>query len=298
MTINKTRILVTGVTGTLGGEVAKRSLNEGAIVRGLVRDEKSFKELKDIGIEPILGELTNRDSLLEATKEIDIIIHCAAYLGDNVEKAMNSNVTGVENLASVSLEVGIKRFVHLSTISVYGEPTEGHFDENFPIPESHTEVYINTKIQSERILNKYKDKGLDLIILRPGAICAEKNSYWGDRQVARMINTDVVNWVNPDDLIPWVHRDNLIEMIFVTLLKGVSGEVYNSIDGNYPDKEYRLELINTIGKKYKLPARSLQRPIYSNKKIKDLGFKPIKTFEETISNLKSLALNQSKFNRL
>lgn len=295
MSIIDKKILITGVTGTLGGEVAKRYLKEGAMVKGLVRDEKSYKEMKEIGIEPIIGELTNRGSLVEAAKDIDIIIHCAAYLGEDLEKAMNSNVIGVENLASLAIELGIKRFVHISTLSVYGEPTEGYFDENSPITESHPEVYIKTKAQSERILNKYKNNGLGLIILRPGAICAEKNSYWGDRQVERMINTDIVNWVNPDDLIPWVHRDNLIEMIFVAILKGISGEIYNAIDGNYPDKEYRLELINAIGKKYILPERRLERPIYSNKKIKGLGYMPVKTFEETISNLKKLALEHNTY---
>lgn len=76
----------------------------------------------------------------------------------------------LENLASVAIEAGIKRFVPISTLSVYGEPIVGSFDENSPIKESHPEVYIKTKAPSERILNNYKEKGLDLIILRPGAI--------------------------------------------------------------------------------------------------------------------------------
>lgn len=118
--------------------------------------------------------MTNRDSLLEATKDVDIIIHCAAYLGDDLEKAIDSNVTGVENIASISINAGIKKFIHISSLSVYGEPNEGFFDETSPIVQSHDEVYVKTKAQSERILNNYKDKGLDLVILRPGAICARR----------------------------------------------------------------------------------------------------------------------------
>lgn len=65
MEISGKRILVTGVTGTLGERTAMRFLKEGAEVRGLIRDEKKANKFQDLGITPVLGELTNQDSLLE-----------------------------------------------------------------------------------------------------------------------------------------------------------------------------------------------------------------------------------------
>jgi nucleoside-diphosphate-sugar epimerase len=292
MKIAGKKILVTGITGTLGERVAKRFLKEGAEVSGLIRDNINTNKYYDLGITPILGELTNQDSLIDATKNIDIVIHCAAYLGDDLDKALSSNVTGVENIASISIKSGVKKFIHISTLSVYGEPTEGYLDETRPIVQNHEDIYIDTKAQSEKILNYYKDKGLDLIILRPGAICAEENSYWGDRQITRMLKSNIVNWVHPDDIVPWIHADNLVEMINLVVLKGVSGEVYNAIDGNYPEEEFRVKLISALGKKLEVPSRLIERPVYSNAKIKELGYIPIKTFEQTVSNLEKLAINQ------
>ena len=215
-----------------------------------------------------------------------------AYLGDDWNLAKDSNITGVENLASLSLEAGVQKFIHISTLSVYGHPAEGDLDETSPIVLKHEQAYPETKAESERILERYKESGLCVTTLRPGAICAEENSYWGDRQVTRMLATDVVNWVHPDDLVPWVHTDNLVEMIYLVSLKDVCGEVYNAIDGNYPEQEFRVKLISALGKKLCVPERAIERPVYSNTKIKELGYQPVRTFEKTLANLEKLGLSQ------
>lgn len=286
------KILVTGVTGTLGDRVARRFIKEGAHVRGLIREKHHVGKLQELGIYPIISNLTNLESLLNASKNVDIIIHCAAYLGEDLEAALQSNVTGVENIANAALVNGVQKFIHISSLSVYGEPYEGYFDERSPIAPNHNEVYVATKSQSEQILNAYKEKGLDVIILRPGAICAEENSWWGDRQVDRMLKTESVDWVHPEDMVPWVHTDNLVEMIHLVLSKDVCNEVYNTIDGNYPEKEFRVKLTTALGKKMKVPNRMKQVPIYDHTKINKLGYRPIKSFETTVTNLIDLGLSR------
>ncbi len=285
-------VLITGVTGTLGSRVARKFITEGASVKALVRSEQNTDSYQALGLQMVHGDLTDRASLYEALKDVDIVIHCAAYLGDNEEEAISSNVLGVENIASLSFELGVKQFIHLSTLSVYGEPREGFFDESTQIVKHHDEIYIETKAQSERILNGYKDRGLNVIILRPGAICAEENSYWGDRQIQRMLTTEKVNWVHLDDSVPWIHADNLAEMIHLVSLKGKSGDIYHAIDGNYAEQHFRIKLIEALGKEHQIPNRPAERAMYSNKKIKSLGYKPIRTFEETIANLTDLAISK------
>ena len=272
--------------------MAIRFANEGADVKGLIRDRNYLNKYQDLGITPIIGDLNDSEILFDALKDIDIVIHCAAYLGNELEEAVKSNVSGVDNIAKVSLAAGIKKFIHISTLSVFGEPTDGYFDETTPIIQQHQEVYVDTKSKSEQILNSYIIKGLDVIILRPGAICAEENSYWGDRQINRMLKTDIIDWVHPEDIVPWIHVDNLVEMIHLVLSKGVSNQTYNAIDGNFSEDEFRVRLITALGKKLKVPNRLKERPNYSNTKIKELGYRPIQSFEQTISNLVSLAVSQ------
>lgn len=284
MKLTGKRILVTGVTGTLGARVAKRLVPEALEVRGLIRNPDQLAAVEQLGFTPVLGDLTNRASLRQAMEKIDWVIHCAAYLGKDPVLAHQANVVGVEHLAAVAHETGA-RIVHISTTSVYGEPADGQLTESSPLAVDHPAPYIETKIRSERILNEYAAHGLDVRILRSGAICAEHDSYWGDRQVKRMQEAEIVTWVHPDDVVNWVHADNLAEMVYLVLTRGQAGDVFHAVDANIPETDFRMRLIEASGKPYRIPNRIAEHPIYSNDKIVALGYRPVRSFEETMEVL-------------
>lgn len=285
MHIENRKILITGVTGTLGGRVASKMKNEGAEVIVLIRNQSLAQKFRDEGFVPLIGDLTDSTYLSKIMKGIDYVINCAAYLGEDTELAIASNITGVKFLAHAALDNSVKKFIHISTTSVYGEPQSGHLDEDSPLAYDHPETYISTKIRSEQILSAYNDKGLPVIILRSGAICAETNSYWGDNQVKRMLSCDNVTWVHPDDSVPWVHADNLAEMIYIALLDGIDGEVYHAIDLNVDDRHSRVQLAIAAKKKIIPPNRQVEKATYTVEKIREIGYRPLKTFEQTMNNL-------------
>ena len=90
MELSGKRILVTGVTGTLGLRIAKRLLSEALEVRGLIRQAERFTEFESLGITPVFGDLTNQTSLEKAMDQIDWVVHCAAYLGDDADPRPSS----------------------------------------------------------------------------------------------------------------------------------------------------------------------------------------------------------------
>ncbi|OIN66653.1 epimerase [Exiguobacterium sp. KRL4] len=284
MELSGKRILVTGVTGTLGLRVAKRLLPEALEVRGLIRNAERFTEFESIGITPVLGDLTDQTSLEKAMDQMDWVVHCAAYLGDDENLAHQSNVEGVIHLATAALDAGA-RVLHISTTSVYGEPADGHMKESSPLAVDHPAPYIQTKIRSEQILNEYATRGLDVRILRPGAICAEHDSHWGDRQVRRMQEADTVTWVHPDDLVNWVHAENIAEMVVLVLTRGQPGDVYHAVDANIPETDFRMRMIEASGKPYQVPNRAAERPTYATDKIRTLGYRSVRSFEETMVRL-------------
>lgn len=292
MELSEKRILVTGITGTLGLRVAKRLVSEALEVRGLIRQTERFTEFESLGITPAIGDLTDQTSLGQAMEQIDWVVHCAAYLGDDPVLARQANVEGVEHLALAVLNAGAS-FFHISTTSVYGEPASGHMTELSPLAVDHPAPYIQTKVRSEQILNEYAARGLDVRILRPGAICAEQDSHWGDRQVRRMQEADCVTWVHPDDLVNWVHADNIAEMVVLVLTRGKAGDVFHAVDANIPETDFRMRLIEASGKPYHIPDRAVERPTYATDKIKTLGYEPVRTFDETMERLLQLFSLQS-----
>ena len=283
MNLKESTILITGMTGTLGSRVARRFLEKAREVRGLYRSMEQADQHAFKGVHAVIGELGDRDSLLAALQGVDLLIHCAAYLGDDPDLAQEANVTGVQHLADAATNARVKRIIHISTTSVYGEVMRGHFTETSPLlPSEH--VYIHTKQASERLLQE-NTPGSDLIILRPGSICAEEQSYWGDRQVERMKEADLITWVHPDDVVPWVHTDNLVEMIVIAAKNAHNGDIFNAIDANLPETDFRMKLITASGTPYKVPDRTAEHATFANDRIKQLGYVPIRTPESTVEQL-------------
>lgn len=138
MNLKESTILITGMTGTLGSRVARRFLKEAREVRGLYRSKEQADQYAFKGVHAVIGELGDPDSLLTALQGVDLLIHCAAYLGDDPDLAQEANVTGVQHLADAATKARVKRIVHISTTSVYGEVVSGHFTETSPLlPSEH-----------------------------------------------------------------------------------------------------------------------------------------------------------------
>lgn len=87
-------VLVTGVTGTAGDKISRRCISEGAEVKGLIRNADQIALCEELGVTPVIGDLTDRAFIVEALRNVDIIIHAAAYLGEDRAIAEASNVQG------------------------------------------------------------------------------------------------------------------------------------------------------------------------------------------------------------
>lgn len=285
-------VLVTGISGTVGDKIATKCVREGAKVKALIRSREKTSLCNELGIIPVIGELTDREAIKEAIKDVNIVIHAAAYLGSDRAIAEESNVNGVQCLIDASIEAGVERFVHISTVSVYG-----HFEGDVELNEAsdlaygHSDVYTSTKCESERIIQAATARGLQCVILRPGVICSEYNSHWGDKLIAKLAAAESINWIHPEDLTPWVHADNLAEMcVLVATHPAAVNEIYNAVDGNYTEQEFTVRIARALKKTLVIPDGSPIRMTYRYDKIKnDLGYRPVKKFEDTVTQLEEQA---------
>ncbi len=128
------KIFITGITGSLGTEVTKQLLAHEPSVQifGYSRDEqRQQKFIKDPRITLILGDVRDRERVLESTRNMDIIFHFAALkhvdlLEANPEESIKTNVEGTENILHAQRLNHIPRVVLSSTdkaalpINTYG----------------------------------------------------------------------------------------------------------------------------------------------------------------------------------
>jgi uncharacterized protein YbjT (DUF2867 family) len=119
-------VLITGARGYIGGRLAARLTAQGDRPRCLVRvgtDPRSLPE----GIEPVTGDLTNFDTLVEATQGVTAVLHLAAVVANLKQtKTVNYravNDVGTSNLVRAAKRSGVTHFVHVGGINtVPGEP--------------------------------------------------------------------------------------------------------------------------------------------------------------------------------
>jgi len=284
-------VLVTGVSGHVGGHLAKRVADGGFAVRALVRTDEQALYARQQGWDPVRGDLTDVDSLSPALEGTDFVVHSAAYFGKPGPIYRSVNVDGTRELAERSLRAGVQRFVHISTVSVYGDPTPPKVDEESALATADPEPYCATKALAELELVKVRSRGLPVAVLRPGMITHWVRSQWGNEMVERIRTKGWPEFLHPDDVMPWVHTENLAEMVWSCLTyPSAPNEAFIAVDRNVALKDFYGPVAAALGQPIVTPDRAPNVSEVRLGKIgATLGYKARFTFEETVSRLVELA---------
>lgn len=143
------KILITGCNGFVGKNLTDAFKKEHDII-GLGRAEISRADVREY----VSCNIADRQNLSECIRKysgsIDIIIHAAAEISDDVEKLYNTNCLGTQNIVDFAKTAGVSCFVYISSVPVIGIP------QYIPITESHpvkpATVYHYTKYFGEQIV--------------------------------------------------------------------------------------------------------------------------------------------------
>lgn len=159
-------VLVTGATGFTGGALAKALLDKGHSVRALVRPTNPLKGQR-AGLTSYFGDLTDARSVDQAVEGVDVVYHIAAAYRESLPESalFAANVAGTRNVMEAARRYGVKRVVHCSTGGVHGHIDNPPADENAPLKPG--DAYQRTKLEGERLVQRYIDNGLPATIFRP-----------------------------------------------------------------------------------------------------------------------------------
>lgn len=139
------RIAVTGGSGFIGSKFIE-----------LFGDK--FDSVKSLNSKSC--PLGNYEQILDATKGIDILVNTA------FDHSYKSNISGIKNILKACKQNGVKKLIHISTVSVYDPDINGKLDENSPYSKLN-DPYSKEKRKIEQEIEKYKNKDFDIVILQP-----------------------------------------------------------------------------------------------------------------------------------
>jgi nucleoside-diphosphate-sugar epimerase len=121
--------------GYLGRRVAQRWLDAGDDVCALTRSEENAASLRQLGIKPLLGDVTQADSL-HTLPECDTILHAVGFDRSAAPSKREVYVDGLRNVLN-RLTGRCGRFLHVSSTSVYGQEDGELIDEDSPCEPAH-----------------------------------------------------------------------------------------------------------------------------------------------------------------
>lgn len=171
-------VLVTGASGFTGGALTASLVKAGARVRGLVRSERKGERVAAAGAEQVIGDITDRASLRRAMPGCEIVFHVAAALDGPWARQYAANVNGTGNVAEIAYEAGVRRVVHVSSISTYGFDTPDELTEDTPLRPG-IDFYGRTKALAEqRFWQVVQTSGMEGVIVRPGMIYGPGSNFW------------------------------------------------------------------------------------------------------------------------
>ena len=203
----------------------------------------------------VKGDITDREAVAEALPGHDQIVHFAAE--SHVDRSIvdpdafvSTNCGGTNVLCDIARQVGVERFLHISTDEVYGSIDEGSFSETDALaPRS---PYSAAKAGSDLIALAYHEThGLPVVVTR------SSNNFGPNQYPEKVIPLFVTNLLDGRkvplygdglNVRDWCFVDDNCEAVDRVRRQGVTGEIYNIGAGNeITNKDLTLRLLARLG---------------------------------------------------
>ena len=240
------RVLITGITGFIGNEIARKICNEYEVY-GLVRttsNKNALNPIKDIlnKIEVRYGNLTDFSSIKKIIKDISphYIIHVGAATAvrhsfENPIEFQETNHLGTVNLVHSALEIPeFKKFIFASTMETYGDQEYGTpFKEDFT--QKPLSPYAVSKVASDQYIRMAgKAFGLPYTIMRCCNTFGRKDNtgFVVEYIITQMLKNEQVYIGSPDAVRDLMYVDDHVNAYITALKSKVKNEAFNFSTGN------------------------------------------------------------------
>jgi nucleoside-diphosphate-sugar epimerase len=225
-----TTILITGGNGFVGRHLVAALLARGDRVRVLALPAEDASWLERRGVEVHRGDIRDAGSLAEPALGADAVLHLAAMM--DVWRPLREyravNVTGTENVARAALAAGVRRFVHMSSSSVYGMGHGRPVDETFPLAPFR-DPYPVTKAEGDLAVQRLmRTEGLPAVIIRPDQIFGPGDQLHFGAMADRLRAGRGILVGTGDNFMPFVYVDDVVRGLLLGLDHDAApGHAYN-----------------------------------------------------------------------
>lgn len=243
--------LVTGASGFVGRHLVAALRAGGDDVRAAVLPGKHTDFLEGLGAVVVRADLTRPETLPALFEgEVERVFHVGAICNLSTPYAVlrRVNVEGVERITALALTRGVRRFVHLSSTSVYGRSRGVLFQEDSP--RRPADDYGRSKRDGEDMVWKRVGEGLAAVVLRPCTVYGPGCTDGAGKVFSRPTSIAAIPGRGRARLSNVRVEDVAAAAIFLSEREDLLGQAFNVADDSHPSIEEALLLAaETFGTK-------------------------------------------------
>ena len=304
------KVLVTGGAGYVGSVLVPKLLEKEhkvTVLDKMMFGRMGLDGISNSNLEIIEGDIRDINLVKNATKDIDSVIHLAAISNDpcseldhNLTKEVNYDAT--VNLVKAAKKNGVKRFINVSTSSVYGIKEEPNVTEDLKL-EPLT-IYSKAKAWGEKAVKECNDDNFTTVNIRPATACGYSPRMRLDLVVNILTSHAIMNRkiivFGGEQKRPNIHVDDITDLYILMLelpKEKIAGEEFNAGFENHTVMKLAEMVKDVVGSDIEIEVKPTDDPrsyhISSEKLTRMTGYKPKKGIRNAIVDIKD-AFEQGK----
>jgi nucleoside-diphosphate-sugar epimerase len=241
------RLLVSGATGFVGYHFVEKAVLQGHEVYCLVRVSSDVSKLNMLNLNLVMADLSKTEEVQRAFREVkpDVVVHCAGcVVAQQLEDFTEQNVQATLNICQSSLDSKVSRLVYISSVDVNSANEQIPIKED--LPYKGVNLYGESKIEAEKTVIEFQQKGLDSVVLRPTTIIGEGEPHGMPKLLPLLVKRRLPfpKFKDLKDQIHIVYIGNLVQAMFLAIDKAEAlNQVFTICDDEPTHIHEALELM-------------------------------------------------------
>jgi dihydroflavonol-4-reductase len=212
----------------VGGAIVERLLAEGRVVKALARSGDSARTLREVGAEPVRGDILDAEALTTAMRGCEVVYHAAglnALCVRDPSLLFEVNVQGSRDVVRAAAVAGIRRVVYTSSAAALGEARGTVGSETSPHRGSFLSSYERSKFEAERaVLMTARETETEVVCVSPASVQGPGRATGSTRLLLDYLNGRLKAIV--DSTISLVDIADCTEGHLLAEVRGQPGERY------------------------------------------------------------------------
>ena len=296
-------ILVTGGTGLVGSELLRQLIAQSKSVRAIYRSNISahLSEEENKKVDWVKGDINDILSLEEAMQGAEQVYHCAAVVNFNPKKReeiFKTNVEGTANVVNACLTTGVKKILHVSSVSALGRIGKGETITELSqwSEETNNSAYGKSKYYAELEIFRGIAEGLKAVVINPTIMLGPANWNEGSSAIFKKAYEGFPWYTN--GITGFVDVRDVVSAMIQLMGSNISGDKFILSAENKSYKDMLTMAADAFGKKppQKEAQKWMGEIIWRLDKLKSLltGSNPLLTKETSRTAQTKVYFDNSK----